>query len=262
MRANTEVVLAQEREYHEKLYSGFAQNHFAKPAVRALRRHMVKRILAKTGAGPQSRVLSIGCGIGDTEILLAPHVREVIGIDISPAAVRQANEDAGRSGAVNFRAREATLESFRDGRFDVVMAIFFLHHLPDKRLADCASRVHAMLRPGGVFYSLDPSRYRLSGFVGNLLFRSLMAKHQTPNERPLCPETTRSLFASPRLATQASYYDFVSTPLAGLLPSWRAGYLAARVADEILIRTPWLRLLSSNFELTAVANRDAPKRLA
>ena len=38
-----------ELEYHEKLYSGFAQSHFARPAVRALRAHMVQRILAVTG---------------------------------------------------------------------------------------------------------------------------------------------------------------------------------------------------------------------
>ena len=49
-----------ELEYHEKLYSGFAQSHFARPAVRALRAHMVWRILAMTGAGHASRVLSLG----------------------------------------------------------------------------------------------------------------------------------------------------------------------------------------------------------
>ena len=38
-------VLERELAYHEKLYSGFAQTHFARPAVRALRAHMVERIL-------------------------------------------------------------------------------------------------------------------------------------------------------------------------------------------------------------------------
>ena len=69
--------LQREIDYHEKLYSGFAQSHFAKPAVRALRRHMVQRILKQTGAGKSSRVLSLGCGIGDTELLLAPHVADL-----------------------------------------------------------------------------------------------------------------------------------------------------------------------------------------
>src|SRR5882724_34460 len=101
-------VLERELEYHEKLYSGFAQSHFAKPAVRALRRHMARRILQLTGAGPTSRILSLGCGIGDTELLLAPHAGEVVGVDLSPSAVRQARADAVRLGVANARFEEGS----------------------------------------------------------------------------------------------------------------------------------------------------------
>src|SRR6516225_5433007 len=93
-----DAVFARELEYHEKLYSGFAQSHFACPAVRALREHLARRILAATGASSRSRVLSLGCGIGDTELLLAPRVAEIVGVDLSSAAVRQARTDAARLG--------------------------------------------------------------------------------------------------------------------------------------------------------------------
>jgi len=244
-------VLSRELEYHEQLYSGFAQSHFAKPAVRALRRHMVRRILDKTGAGRQSRVLSIGCGIGDTELLLAREVESVVGIDLSPAAIRQANADAIKAGATNFSARQARLEDFNDGKFDAVVAIFFLHHLTDQMLADCAAKIAAILKPGGVFYGLDPSRYRLSGYIGELLFPKLMAKYQTDDERQLHPAFAAHFFAPHFADTQTSFYDFVSTPLAGLFPSWAFGYRAARLGDELLIRIPGLKQLSSNFEITA-----------
>ena len=89
-------VLKRELAYHEKLYAGFAQRHFARPAVRLLRCHMVARILHLTGVGKDSRVLSVGCGIGDTELLLAPYVAEIVGVDLSPAAIRQARADAER----------------------------------------------------------------------------------------------------------------------------------------------------------------------
>src|SRR5215470_206632 len=94
-------ILARELEYHERLYSGFAQTHFARPAVRALRAHMVAHIRRLTGVGREARVLSIGCGIGDTELLLAPHVGELVGTDLSPAAIRQARADAGKAGIRN-----------------------------------------------------------------------------------------------------------------------------------------------------------------
>src|SRR5450631_3024144 len=148
-------VLARELAYHEKLYSGFAQSHFARPAVRALRCHTVARILHLTGVDKNSRVLSLGCGIGDTELLLAPYVAEVVGVDLSPAAIRQARFDADRLGIRNIRFEEG---SDAEGRFDAVIAIFFLHHLAGDDLAELPRRLRERLQPGGVFYSLDPSR--------------------------------------------------------------------------------------------------------
>jgi hypothetical protein len=46
-------------------------------------------------------------------------------------------------------------------------------------------------------------------------------------------------------------YDFGSSPLAGLLPGWRAGYRAARVVDDWLLRVAALRRRGSNFEVIA-----------
>lgn len=243
-------ILERELEYHEKLYAGFAQTHFARPAVRALRAHMVQRVLAKTGAGRESRVLSLGCGIGDTELLLAPHVREVVGVDLSPAAIRQAALDAASAGITNARFEEGSLESIHD-RFDVVIAIFLLHHLPDSILHHAPELIRERLTAGGKFYSLDPNRHRLSGLVGSTLFPRLMAKYQSPDERQLDPEESAAYFRSANFICRSSMYDFVSSPLAGLFPGWRAGYQAARGLDELLIRTPGLNRLGSNFELLA-----------
>lgn len=243
-------VLERELAYHEKLYSGFAQKHFARPAVRALRAHMVQRILRKTRIGPQSRVLSLGCGIGDTELLLAPHVRELVGVDLSPAAVRQARQDAVRAGIANATFQEGSLESVT-GMFDAVIAIFLLHHLPDPALVASPVLVRERLASGGVFYSLDPSRHRLSGVVGELLFPRLMQKYQSPDERQLDPEQSAACFRRAGFRCETSMYDFVSSPLAGLLPGWRAGYQVARAADELLVRVPGLKKLGSNFELLA-----------
>jgi cyclopropane fatty-acyl-phospholipid synthase-like methyltransferase len=239
-------VLQRELTYHEELYGGFAQGHFARPAVRALRRHMVRRILRLTGADGGSRVLSLGCGIGDTELLLAPHVAEVVGVDLSPAAIRQARADAERLGIANARFEQGTTAQ---GRFDMVMAVFFLHHLPDAALAELPGRLKELLVPGGSFYSLDPSRRRLSGAVGRLLIPRLMKRYQTPDERELDPESTAEIFRSAGFDCHAGIYDFISSPLAGLLPGWRAGYRAARFADDLLLKLPVLPRLGSNFEL-------------
>jgi SAM-dependent methyltransferase len=242
--------LERELAYHEKLYSGFAQRHFAKPAVRAMRAHLVARILSLTGAGAKTRVLSLGCGIGDTELLLAPHVAEVVGLDLSPSAIRQARADAARLGISNARFEEGTAAA---GRWDLVIAIFFLHHLPDPELAALPAQIRGLLVPGGRFYSLDPSCRRLSGAVGRVLIPWMMKRYQTEDERELSPDATGELFRRGGLATEVSMYDFGSSPLAGLFPSWAAGFQLARRIDDALLRRPALARLGSNFELLSTA---------
>jgi SAM-dependent methyltransferase len=246
MSAAPDDVRARELAYHERLYSGFAQAHFARPAVRALRAHMARRILEATGAGPDSRVLSLGCGIGDTELLLAPRVREIVGVDLSPSAIRQARADAGRLGIRNAHFEEG---SSCAGPFDAIIAIFFLHHLPDAELAALPAKLAQTLSPGGAFYSLDPSRARLSGVVGRKLIPGLMKKYQTPDERELDGESAAAIFRRARFEVRVGMYDFGSSPLAGLFPGWRFGYRMARRLDDALLRIPALRKRGSNFEL-------------
>ena len=247
-----------ELEYHEKLYSGFAQSHFARPAVRALRAHMVRRILAVTGANRASRVLSLGCGIGDTELLLAPHVARVTGIDLSGAAIRQARADAAAAGISNANFEQGTAV---EGRFDVAIAIFFLHHLPDPELAALPHRLRQQLAASGVFYSLDPSHRRLSGAAGRLLIPNLMKRYQTEDERELDPEPTAALFREAGWETRVAMYDFGSSPLAGLFPGWGAGYRLARRLDDWILRVPALARRGANFEVSARALDPLPQVL-
>ena len=247
------AVLERERAYHEHLYSGFAQRRFAQAAVRAFRSHLCAHILDLTGLGREARVLSAGCGIGDTEIALAPRVREVTGVDLSPSGIRQARASAAEAGICNVRFFEGTLEAVVPpaGGFDLVVAIFFLHHLPDPVLAEMPKEILRLLKPGGWFYALDPSRFRLSGAVGSLLIPWIMRQHQSPDERELDAAGVAALFESGGFPARARFYDFLSTPLAGLFPGWRFGYRAARRLDDLLVRIPGLRRISSNFEILA-----------
>ena len=244
--------LRRELDYHERLYAGFAQSHFARAAVRALRRHMVDRIVKLIPADRATAVVSLGCGIGDTELLLAAHAGRVVGVDLSPTGVRQARADAARLGVTNAEFREGSFENMRDlPPADAVIAIFFLHHLPDAMLAEAPERLQRILKPGGVFYSLDPSAHRLSGKVGHLLIPGMMKRYQTEDERELDPDLTAGLFRRAGFQVSHGMYDFASSPLAGVFPSWRLGYRAARRLDDLILRIPALRRLGSNFEIVA-----------
>ena len=247
-----------ERElaYYEDLYSGFAQQHFAKPAVAAFRRYLATRILAVSGAANAWRVLSLGCGIGDTELLIAPHVGEIVGIDLSPKAVAQAREDARRAGIANaqFLAGEWREAVGGNGRFDLVFGVFFFHHLTDSELEAAPRELAGALAAGGTVYALEPSARRLAGIVGKVIVPQLMKRYQTADERQLLAEPTAAIFRKAGYRATTSGFDFVSTPLAGLLPSWKSGYQICRLLDHALIRTPLLRQWSANFELVATRN--------
>lgn len=244
-----------ERDYHEALYSGFAQSHFARPAVRAFRRHLAARILARTRARPTSHLLSLGCGIGDTELLVAPHVGRITGVDFSPAAIRQARADAAEAGLdnVEFLAAELSSLDLPPHSFDAVIAIFFLHHLPEPELELAVRRIPSLLKRGGVFYSLDPSCHRLTGALGRILVPGLMRKYRSPGERELEPRATCDLFRRAGLEADVRFYDFLSTPCAGLFPGAARLYRLARLADEVLVRAPLIQRLGSNFEILARA---------
>ncbi|HEY6494748.1 MAG TPA: class I SAM-dependent methyltransferase [Trebonia sp.] len=55
-------------------------------------------VLAKLLAGLESPVLDAGCGIGETSLALAALGARVIGIDLSPTAIRQAMDNARERG--------------------------------------------------------------------------------------------------------------------------------------------------------------------
>ena len=129
----------EERElaYYENLYSGEGAGHFSKPAVVAFREYLVERMIHVTSLGRSARVLSIGCGVGDPELLLAERVAHVTGVDLSPAAIREAVRAVETQQICNVRFIERSWTALRlDGEsFDAVIAVFFLHHLPDAALA-------------------------------------------------------------------------------------------------------------------------------
>lgn len=82
-----------------------------------------------------------------------------------------------------------------------------------------------------------------------------MKRYQTPDERELDAAGTANLFCRPGLEVRTEMYDFFSSPLAGLFPGWRLGYLVARDIDDFILRRPALQKRGSNFEVIARKSR-------
>lgn len=97
------------------------------------------------------RALDSGCGAGALAFALAPHVREVIGIDLSAELVA-----AGQARApANVELREGDAESlpFAYGEFDLAGCLRVLHHARRPELV--VSELARVTRPAGRLLVVD-----------------------------------------------------------------------------------------------------------
>lgn len=243
-----------ERDYHDHHYEAEAGIQrtalFGRVHDRAAR-----DFLRATGAGKQHRVLSLGCGDGSIERRLAPHVGQIVGLDISAVAIGQARAAAEAAGLRNlsFAVSDAgglRLEGL--GRFDAIAAFAFLHHLEDGAIRDTLAEARKALPAGGAFYSCDPSRRRLIGLFAGLV-RATYERYHSPDERELDPATLAALALQAGFSRAAiGYVDYFLGPLAWLAPGtprWLGPALGA--LDRAALGIPLLRRYASSFSLLA-----------
>jgi SAM-dependent methyltransferase len=104
----------------------------------------VLRAVAPAG---DADLLDIGCGTGSLlrDLAAQGHRGRLVGLDISPAAVRALDGVAG----VAVRLGNAMDLPFAPASFDVVTARHMLYHVPDVRTALAEAR--RVLRPDGIF---------------------------------------------------------------------------------------------------------------
>lgn len=108
---------------------------------------------------PSGPVLDVGCGSGDHAITLARRGLEVVGVDIVPEAITQAQAKAQALPAelaerLTFHVADALRPTLLGRRFGAVIDAGFLH-LFEPEVADrFAAELAASLRPGGRYYLL------------------------------------------------------------------------------------------------------------
>jgi ubiquinone/menaquinone biosynthesis C-methylase UbiE len=106
---------------------------------------------------PTDRALDIATGTGFTALAFAPHVAQVVGLDVSPGMLAQARKQAAEQGIANadFQEGEAEHMPFPDDSFDLVTCRIAPHHfLSIKKFLREVARV---LKPGGRLLLADTS---------------------------------------------------------------------------------------------------------
>ena len=103
---------------------------------------------------PGERVLDIGCGVG-ASLRYMPDTVDYLGVDISEAYIARAKADYGLRGKF-ICADITTLDAGVLGMFDRAFCFGVLHHLSDTMVAQAVNFVRRLVKPGGVFVSIDP----------------------------------------------------------------------------------------------------------
>lgn len=118
----------------------------------------------------RSPVLDVGCGTGELSLFLARHGHDVLGVDLSPLAIRQATEKARwRRIPAQFLVWDALdLSRLRtaDLSFRTVVDSAMFHVLGDRERDRLVGSLADVVRPGGLYCVLGDARRPDGGIYG------------------------------------------------------------------------------------------------
>jgi SAM-dependent methyltransferase len=134
--------------------------------------------VARLGITPQSKVLDVACGTGNTAIPAARTGAEVIGVDIATNLLQAASKRAAADN-LNIRFEEGDAEDlpFPDQAFDVVLTMYGAMFAP--RPEKVAAELIRVCRAGGL---IAMANWTPDGFVGKNF--ALMARMVPPPPIP------------------------------------------------------------------------------
>jgi 2-polyprenyl-3-methyl-5-hydroxy-6-metoxy-1,4-benzoquinol methylase len=220
----------------------------------------LKNLRRLAGNRPLGRVLSLGCGDGEFERMLAGYAEHVTALDISSQAIEIAKRNAERSGVsnVDFRCMPLSEMSW-DAQFDAVVCLAFLHHVQEVDLPGLLQDAYAHVKPGGFFYSQDPNVNGVLRKVGRVVLGKNYDKYHTPDERELVPEEIATALRSAGFrSVRIGYIDLT------LIPSYfvvtkgpGAPFHMAQAVDWVWCHSP-VKQWASGFYAFGRKKREAP----
>ena len=140
------------------------------------------------------KILDVGCGTAIHSTRLAKLGHIVVGIDLSPEAIKLSKQITRKHGLkVKYLVGDIEKMPFANNSFDVVFCGTVLHHFPN--LSNVAKELYRITKPGGYVLSYDPNALHPYGFVcHNVLNKIFDLKYFSKNERALYPSELRKIF--------------------------------------------------------------------
>jgi SAM-dependent methyltransferase len=160
--------IANDHNARQRTYFETALKRTMVPVESAYLQRHLDSLLQFGNISAADRLLEVGCGMGRYTILLAKRGIRVDGLDLSPVLLDRLREYAG--GTFDGALYAADVEHPPDGlagTFDVVIALFALHHMRDLPTAFAA--MFRLVKPGGRVVFLEPNPYNPLFYIQMLL---------------------------------------------------------------------------------------------
>ncbi len=106
-------------------------------------------------------ILDVGCGAGFATNYLSGYSDNITGVDLAEGALQTAKKFGDKK--IKYICADANHLPFEDQKFDVVISLDFLEHVPNP--AKIISEVSRVLKPGGLFFYHTFSKNWLSYLV-------------------------------------------------------------------------------------------------
>jgi SAM-dependent methyltransferase len=134
-------IIAQFKENQKRAWSGFAPTE-------TLTGTAAPKLVNFSGVKPGAAVLDVGCGTGVVALTAARRGAKVTGVDLTPALLDRARENAALAGLeIQWTPGDAEALPFADASFDFVLSQF--GHMFAPRPDVVTGELLRVLRPGG-----------------------------------------------------------------------------------------------------------------
>lgn len=237
-----ETITSDEERSVQDLAAQNAENkRYTEPWSRKYRMYMRDLIVA--AASPHGLVLDNGCGVGN--MLEALKHTNVVGIDLSPEAIRFAGQRTPR-----VLVADSQELPFADETFDVVIAKALLHHLPDYERG--VAEMARVLRPGGTLVATDPNRSLLSVLPRAIAYRMFRGSHFSKDHQNVSLGLALKTLTRYFSVSETYYFGFLAYPIAfpdvldffRYFPAKRVLFPSLMTVDRLLSRIPVIRRLA------------------
>lgn len=190
-----------------------------------------RRLAQMARVAPGTHALDLACGTGDIAYEVAKQGARVVGLDVTERMIQLARAKQDGAGRVRFVIGDMMALPFPDASFDLITTGYGIRNVPE--LEPALAEIARVLRPGGLFLSLDFNRPQNAAVravylaylvvVGGALGWVL---HRDPDTYRYIPATIVRYPGAPRVVSLLREHGFASAEwrrlLGGLMAIHRA----------------------------------------